>query len=134
MRNRCNVALAGSAGYHPRTVFRPVKAGEAGGSWINNHSPPGAKSYSKTKPIRIEEFELEKRWWNKRKETEYAWKVSAKTIRDGGYNLDLKNPNTPEAGHDDPEELMADYQKLLTQIATTRNALRDQLAAALSKI
>ena len=86
---------------------------------------------NKTKPIRIEEFELEKKWWGKRKAGEHAWKVSAAEIKAGGFNLDLKNPNTPVAGHDDPEELLAEYQKLLQQIETTRNALRDQLSAAL---
>ncbi len=32
--------------------------------WYYEHPyPPGAKSYSKTKPIRIEEFDQEKAWW-----------------------------------------------------------------------
>lgn len=32
--------------------------------WYYEHPyPPGAKSYNKTKPIRIEEFDLEKAWW-----------------------------------------------------------------------
>jgi type I restriction enzyme M protein len=32
--------------------------------WYYEHPyPPGAKSYNKTKPIRIEEFDLEKGWW-----------------------------------------------------------------------
>ena len=32
--------------------------------WFYEHPyPPGAKSYNKTKPIRIEEFDLEKGWW-----------------------------------------------------------------------
>ena len=32
--------------------------------WYYEHPyPPGAKSYNKTKPIRIEEFDLEKSWW-----------------------------------------------------------------------
>ncbi len=49
--------------------------------------------YNKTRPIRIEEFDLEKKWWNKRKETEYAWKVSIDTIKERNYNLDIKNPS-----------------------------------------
>ncbi|MGI5927878.1 MAG: type I restriction-modification system subunit M, partial [Thermacetogeniaceae bacterium] len=44
--------------------------------WYFEHPlPEGYKNYTKTKPIRIEEFELEKQWWNNRKENEYAWKV-----------------------------------------------------------
>ena len=102
--------------------------------WYFEHPyPPGYKSYSKTKPIRIEEFELEKKWWRKRKESEHAWKVSAEDIKAGGYNLDLKNPHAPEDELGDPEKLLADYQKLLAQIEKTRNALRDQLAKALDR-
>ena len=41
------------------------------------------KNYTKTKPIRCEEFELEKSWWNNREENEYAWnKVFSKTKED----------------------------------------------------
>ena len=32
--------------------------------WFYEHPyPPGAKSYNKTKPIRIDEFDVEKEWW-----------------------------------------------------------------------
>ena len=45
--------------------------------WYYEHPyPPGAKSYNKTKPIRIEEFEAEKAWWTNRVESERAWRVS----------------------------------------------------------
>ena len=54
--------------------------------------PNGIKSYSKTKPIRIEEFDLEKAWWSNREENEYAWKVSLEEIKEKNYNLDIKNP------------------------------------------
>ena len=34
--------------------------------WYYEHPyPPGVKSYNKTKPIRIEEFDAEKKWWGK---------------------------------------------------------------------
>ena len=55
--------------------------------------PEGVKSYSKTKPIRIEEFGPIKKWWKKRKESEVAWKIPIKTIKDRGWDLDIKNPN-----------------------------------------
>lgn len=101
--------------------------------WYFEHPyPAGYKSYSKTKPIRIEEFDLEKKWWNKRKENEHAWKVSAEDIKAGGYNLDLKNPNAPEAGYGDPDKLLAGYQKLLQELAGTRDSLRKELMKSLS--
>lgn len=57
--------------------------------WFYEHPyPEGYKSYSKTKPIRIEEFELEKSWWgseengfSEREESEFSWKVDFKTKR-----------------------------------------------------
>lgn len=62
--------------------------------WYYEHTlPEGAKSYNKTKPIRIEEFEQLKTWWNERCENEVAWKVPIQTIIDRNYDLDIKNPN-----------------------------------------
>jgi len=47
------------------------------------------------------------------------------------YNLDLKNPNTPEAESHDPDKLLAKYRQLLTEIEQTQNQLRDELEKAL---
>ena len=100
--------------------------------WYYEHPyPNGAKTYNKTKPIRIEEFEPEKAWWNKREKNEFAWKVSIDEIKANGYNLDIKNPSVVNNAHRDPEELLAEYRKLLTGIAETRNALKNELKAAL---
>ena len=60
--------------------------------YFEHHLPNGIKSYSKTRSIRIEEFDLEKAWWNNREENEYAWKVSIEGIKERNYNLDIKNP------------------------------------------
>lgn len=57
--------------------------------WFYEHPyPEGYKSYSKTKPIRLEEFEQEKAWWGseandfaEREESELAWKIDFKTIK-----------------------------------------------------
>jgi type I restriction enzyme M protein len=100
--------------------------------WYFEHPyPEGYKSYSKTKPIRIQEFDLEKKWWKKRKESELAWKVPVQQIIDSGYNLDIKNPNAPELTHGDPDELLAAYKTLLGDIDKARSALKHELAAAL---
>lgn len=65
--------------------------------WYFEHPlPKGYKKYTKTKPIRYEEFELEKQWWNNRVENEYAWKVSIEEIKKRNYNLDIKNPYQSE--------------------------------------
>jgi type I restriction enzyme M protein len=100
--------------------------------WYYEHPyPEGYKSYSKTKPIRIEEFEVEKAWWNDRVESERAWRVPASKIAASGYNLDLKNPNAAEAENGDPEKLLAAYRKTLTEVAEVRDRLKAELMAAL---
>ena len=66
--------------------------------WYYEHRlPEGQKSYSKTKPIEIREFDPIKAWWNDRQESEVCWKVSIKDIEANGWDLDNKNPNKPEA-------------------------------------
>jgi type I restriction enzyme M protein len=57
--------------------------------WFYEHPyPPGYKSYSKTKPVRFEEFTPEQEWWGNeandfadRVETKLAWKVDFKSKR-----------------------------------------------------
>jgi type I restriction enzyme M protein len=44
----------------------------------------------------LAEFDGLKKWWNKRKVNEQAWTVDIKTIKENGYNLDIKNPHKPE--------------------------------------
>ena len=100
--------------------------------WFYEHPyPPGVKNYNKTKPMRIEEFEAEKTWWNNRVETEYAWKVSAADIKARNFNLDIKNPHSPDLVSHDPDELLLEYAQLQERIAKTRNELKAILAAAL---
>jgi type I restriction enzyme M protein len=100
--------------------------------WYYEHPyPAGYKSYSKTKPMRIEEFEPEKEWWNNRQENERAWKVTIDKLEANNYNLDIKNPNVEDIDHGDPVELLAKYKHLLSQIDETRNALKNELKTAL---
>jgi type I restriction enzyme M protein len=48
------------------------------------------------------------------------------------FNLDLKNPNTPEEESHDPDVLLDKYKTLLGQIEETENLLKSELAAALA--
>ena len=101
--------------------------------WFSEHPyPPGAKSYNKGKPIRIEEFDAEKAWWKNRVENEQAWRVSIETIKAGNYNLDLKNPHSSDTGPGDVDHLLPEYERLLAQIAATRAALKQELHHALT--
>lgn len=100
--------------------------------WYYEHPyPPGVKSYSKTKPMRIEEFEPERQWWNAREETDRAWRVSIEDIKARGYNLDIKNPRSADEGPGDAEALLEEYRRIKAQVAEVQNRLRDELRAAL---
>ena len=102
--------------------------------WYYEHPyPEGYKSYSKTKPMRISEFDPEKAWWNDRKETEHAWRVPIETIVKGNYNLDIKNPNTPVEEHGDPTALLAELTAVEEKIATAKEHLKTQLETCLLK-
>jgi type I restriction enzyme M protein len=102
--------------------------------WYYEHPyPPGAKSYNKTKPMRIEEFAPEKAWWTNREENEHAWRVPIADIQARNYNLDIKNPHDPGSESHDPEQLLADYARLQAEINGTRDKLKSILAEALAR-
>ena len=101
--------------------------------WYYEHPyPAGAKSYSKTKPMRIEEFAAEKAWWSARVETPHAWKVDIGVVKERGFNLDIANPNAPGTTHEDPDELLARYEKERAAAGALLEELRQVLGAALS--
>ena len=108
--------------------------------WYYEHPyPPGVKSYNKTKPIRIEEFDLEKAWWGSeadgfaaRVETERAWKVGIEQIRGANFNLDQKNPHVGEQASHDPEHLLAEYARLQAEAQALRDQLKQILAESLA--
>ena len=100
--------------------------------WFFEHPyPEGYKSYSRSKPLTIEEFELEKKWWNKRKQNEYAWKVSVQEIEEKNYNLDFKNPHVVDVEYGDPDALMKEYEEITKNLIVTRDLLKKELMQAL---
>lgn len=107
--------------------------------WFYEHPyPPGVKSYNKTKPIRIEEFDAEKAWWGSeadgfaaRVENERAWRVGIDAIRAANFNLDQKNPHQGEAVSHDPDELLREYARLQEEIRGLRDQLKGMLAESL---
>ena len=79
--------------------------------WYYEHTlPEGAKAYNKGTPIRIEEFDKIKKWWKKRKESTASWEVSIATIKERGYDLDIKNPNRVV------EEISYDRKAIITSL------------------
>jgi type I restriction enzyme M protein len=108
--------------------------------WFYEHPyPAGVKSYSKTKPMKFEEFATENAWWGdektgfaSRETTEQAWQVSMDEIVKRNFNLDIKNPHIGEQVSHDPAELLADFAKQQASIQGLRNQLKGILAKALT--
>lgn len=64
--------------------------------WYWEHRlPEGQKSYSKTKAIQFDEFAPLIEWWDKREESDVAWKVKVEDLK-RGFDLDVKNPHRAE--------------------------------------
>ncbi len=98
--------------------------------WYWEHKlPEGQKAYSKTKPIKLSEFDTLKEWWNNREENERAWRVDIETIKANGYNLDIKNP------HKEEEEVVytsAELLEMLHSSFTKSEELLNQLKKELT--
>lgn len=96
--------------------------------WFFEHPyPEGYKSYSRTNPLTIQEFDLEKVWWNNRKENQYAWKVSYKDIEDRNFNLDFKNPHEDSVTNADPTLLLTEFNDITKELGYLRKGLKDNL-------
>ncbi len=125
----------------PKGVFSPytsIKTNllffEKGSStkeiWYYEHIyPKGIKSYNKTKPIHIKEFNVEKEWWNKREENPFAWKVSIKDIKARNYNLDIKNPHEEADNLEPPEVILEKYRVIENKITS----LQDEIIKVLNE-
>ncbi|MDX9954575.1 MAG: class I SAM-dependent DNA methyltransferase [Anaerolineae bacterium] len=107
--------------------------------WYYEHPlPEGRNNYTKTKPLRFEEFEPLLTWWQNRVENERAWKVSLADVLKYdaagallSANLDLKNPSAAEdITHRPPEELVADIVKKEQQILALMAEIEDLLREA----
>ena len=86
--------------FHPATVSTNLLFFQKGTPtkeiWYWEHRlPEGQKSYSKTKAIQFEEFAPLIKWWDKREESDLAWKVRVGDLKKG-FDLDVKNPHQAE--------------------------------------
>ena len=97
--------------------------------WFFEHPlPEDYKNYTKIKPIRNSEFNLEKEWWNNRTENEFAWKVNIDDIMDNNFNLDLKHPNTTiETKIKNSRETMHNLNNSIDNAKKILNQIKDLL-------
>lgn len=105
--------------------------------WFYELTPPaGRKNYTKTKPMRYEEFADCEAWWGGgertgRVENERAWKISRQTILDGNYNLDLRNPHRPDdLAHRPPADLVKELIETEQEILRVLQALHEEISQA----
>lgn len=104
--------------------------------WFYEIAPPeGRRGYTKTKPMRIEEFEPCVQWWGGprregRVEGRNAWRVSASEIQKGGFNLDILNPHVGEdLVSRSPEDLVNELIKTEGEILNLLKELRNGVGA-----
>ena len=97
--------------------------------WYYEHQvPEGQKTYNKTNPITLEEFEAEREWWDNREESEVSWKVSIEDIKAKNWNLDVKNPNKIEVKEElDTKEIIGKIENNLKEANTILSQIKNSL-------
>jgi type I restriction enzyme M protein len=71
--------------------------------------PEGRTSFSKTKPMKFEDFSSALLWWKKRIDNGQSWKVDIEETITNNFNLDIKNPNVAKnKDHREPEEIVTE--------------------------
>ena len=90
--------------------------------------PEGMKQYTKNRGITHEEFDPIRKWWKKRTENDFAWKVSIEEIEKRNYNLDFKNPNgNAKIDHKDPEEVLGNIVSAEKEIIKILGEIKKEL-------
>ncbi len=111
------------------------KTGRTKEVWFYEIWPPeDRKKYSKTKPMRFEEFADCQAWWDglgrqDRTENEHAWRVPLADLEDSNFNLDRKNPNhLDDLAHRPPGELVAELLAAEREITQLLHKIQSELA------
>jgi type I restriction enzyme M protein len=114
----------------PSNLLFFEKTGRTKEVWFYEIPPPeGRKKYSKTKPMRFEEFADCQAWWGKRVENERAWRVAVGVIEEAGYGLDHRNPNrSQDLAHHPPQELLEELLATEHEILGLLEQLREAVA------
>ena len=95
-------------------------------------------SFSKGKPVLDEDFTDVLKWFDKKEENQYAWKVSVddlKTTNDKGkieVNLDIKNPSDVEptidlSPHELIQQIISDEKKTLGLLEDVENLINTEI-------
>ena len=99
-------------------------------------TPDGRRGYTKTKPIRFEEFDDCVLWWGGRdrqgrEEGERSWKVPVDSVKTNGFNLDIANPHVGDRlAHHPPRELTNGFICAQEEALELAQVLRSEVAAS----
>lgn len=115
----------------PSNLLFFEKTGRTKEVWYYEIAPPeGRKKYSKTKPMRFEEFGECQAWWDTREPNERAWRVPLADLEATDFNLDLRNPNRPDdLTHRPPAELIAELIENEREILRQLESLSTEVPA-----
>ena len=125
----------------PKGVFEPYsdinvnllfleKGASTNEIWFFEHPlPKDYRQYTKTRPIKLTEFDLEKKWLENKIENEYAWKVSIDDIKIRNYNLDFKNPLKQDDSEATltPQELIVKFKNSYARVDKILSSLEKEL-------
>jgi type I restriction enzyme M protein len=136
VNSRCSIELRPNGVFNPYTGIKTnllffTRGRPTDTIWFYEHRyPEGVKSYSKTKPLRIEELKPVKDWWGEeadgfkdRVETEQAWRLDFKTLK-----ADAVAKAKPH--WDDAERLTNQTNDLNEQAKALRSSIRGEKDAA----
>jgi type I restriction enzyme M protein len=104
--------------------------------WYYQHPLPPERAklknpcYTKSSPLRFEEFSPLLSWWNSREPTDCAWKVRVADIAENGFNLDLHHPS--ESG-EVVLRTRTDIQQTITDTAAEVSKASEHLVATLTE-
>jgi len=99
-------------------------------------NPEGRSKYSKTLPMRFEDFGSCTAWWGGRDragraENERAWRLAINEIKSRDYNLDASNPYVAEnLTQRSPEDIVSELIKNEQEILDILTSLQDDLGGS----
>lgn len=113
----------------PTNILFFDKTGPTKEVWFYEVAPPeGRKRYTKTRPMRFDEFGDCQIWWPNRGETERSWRVPIADLQASGYNLDLGNPNRLDAlAHRPPAALLAELAQSEREFLALIEEIRSEI-------
>lgn len=118
--------------------FEKVAAGKRSGwsteaTWFYDVQPPNdRKQYTKTKPLRSEEFEECLQWWGgderrDRQVSDRSWVVSTSDLRARDFDFDVRNPRTRmRFDHEPPSQLIERLLEIDREVNRSLLALRSE--------